>query len=190
MERLISEVNEISHLRNFGVEFGGRHVHQAECAQRGVEAGIGQVQPLDIHAREAGVQHPSFMRSPTRRIDHSTGQVDADDLPALTDGMSLHERDLASAASDVEHLFAGLQRRAGQQLVLRGDELRLPQRLVVGCRQVPAVALDAPLQSRLHGVGALALRLLARIVGRVKVGDAPGSDAVQLDLGRLVHRVG
>ena len=149
------------------------HVHETERAQRDVEAGVGQLERLGIHAREVGVAHAPVARAPARAVDHPRGQIDADDLairrrrprpPPTTRGPYRRRRRARARPAPA--------RRVASTRAVRGRELRLPQRLVVRGGQVPAVALEAPLQPRLHAqrAGDDDFEVLARHDQRTRAG--------------------
>ena len=64
------------------------HVHEAERAQRDIEAAIGQVEAFGIHARERRVRHAAFLRAPPRGVDHPSRQVHADDAAVRADRLA------------------------------------------------------------------------------------------------------
>jgi hypothetical protein len=138
------------HLAQAGHGVG--QVHQAQGAQHQVEAGVGQVEPLGIHAREAGFARPCALRPGRGGIHHGLRNVDADDPARGAHGSGRHAAGHARAAGHVEHLFTRRRRRHGQHGGLRRRELFAPQRIEMRRGQVPAVALHAALQSGVHGL--------------------------------------
>ena len=126
------------------------HVHEAEAAERDVEVGVGEVERLGVHPRERGVADPERIGTALCRVDHRRRNVDTDHPAGGADELGRRERDEAGAAGDVDDALAGTQRDPRQHGGLRRAELRLPEALVGVRRQVPAVALNAPLHARFH----------------------------------------
>ena len=138
-------------------------VHQPERADGGIEAGIGQRQRLGVAALEARVRELAQPCAAARRLDHLARDVGADDRAFGADRLRGTEADEPGAAGDVEHALARPQGRHVQHQGMRRLELVAPARLVRHDRAVPAVALDAPLQSGIHPQASLPLTRSARL---------------------------
>ena len=96
------------------------------------------------------VQAPGSGRT-SRNLDHLAGDVRADDRTRHTDRLRNSEGDQAGSARDVEHALTRPQASHLEHQLMGRRELGLPCRLVGGRRPIPAIALDTPLQARIHG---------------------------------------
>jgi hypothetical protein len=83
-------------------------------------------------------------------LDHPPRQIDPDHPAVRAHRLGGAKRHQPGAASHVQHPLAGHQHSACQKGLLRRRQRGLPQRLIVGRGQVPAVALHPALQAGLH----------------------------------------
>ncbi|HXU51249.1 MAG TPA: hypothetical protein VN789_04350, partial [Casimicrobiaceae bacterium] len=82
---------------------GRWHVHEGERAQHDVHAAIAHVERVGAHPREGRVADTRPQGAASCRLDHSRGQIDADDMAGRAHGRRRRERHRTRAARDVEH---------------------------------------------------------------------------------------
>jgi hypothetical protein len=126
------------------------HVHEAEAAEHGVEAGVGEAHILRVHPIEADMADSELDGSRRHELHHPLRDVRADHLPARPDRVGRRQRHEPRSAGQVQHPLALLELGHAQQEGLSGLELASPVALVVIGRPVPAVALNPALEPVIH----------------------------------------